>query len=165
MAKRKRYKQKPKIYKPRDVVKVDAPSGDKDMQVRVAMAQRALLIALKEHRGHIARACEQAGVTRQTYYNYLRDPDFAAAVDAIKEGITDDYVEALHELALDAKVFPAVKYYLDNHGRDRGFGKAEELAPQNPQPVQQINVLSNLSPELLNQLKAALIPAKSAEKV
>lgn len=164
MAKRKRYKQKPKIYKPHDVVKVDAPSGDKNMQVRVVMAQRALLTALKEHRGHIARACEQVGLTRQTYYNYLKDPDFAAAVDAIKEGITDDYVEALHELALDAKVFPAVKYYLDNHGRDRGFGNAEEQAPP-LQPVQQINVLSNLSPELLNQLKAALISAKSAEKV
>lgn len=155
MTKRKRAKETRPRRKP-NAVSVDAPSGEgKQMQIRTVIQQRTLLTALRDNRGHIGRACEEAGVTRQAYYHYLKtDPDFAQAVENIKQGIVDDYVEALHEIAIDAKYFPAVKYFLNNHAKDRGFSPDD--VPPAPVVNQQTNVLSALSPELLKQIKAAL---------
>lgn len=154
--------------KPRAVVKLD--SGKK-MQVRSVIGQRAVLGALKEFRGNISKACEAADVSRQAYYDFLKDPDFAHAVEAIKEGIVDEYVDALNDIALNQKFFPAVKYFLDNHAQDRGFGRevkaAEDAAKTSKAPVNntQIN-LTTLPPEVLQQLRQALaISAGEAEKV
>jgi molybdenum-dependent DNA-binding transcriptional regulator ModE len=158
MAKQKR------PYRPRRLptkVTVDAPSGEgKRMQVKTVMRQKAVLLGLIENRGHIARACEQAGVTRETYYFYMQDPDFAGAVEALKEGLVDDYIEALNAVALDSKFFPAIKYYLDNHAQGRGFGKEVIAAQDAAKAAQTANVQINLTAlpvEVLKQLKAAVV--------
>ena len=159
--------------RPRSIVKVDAPSGEgKRMQVRSVLAQRDILTYLREERGHIGRACKLAGVSRQAYYMHLKeDPDFAQAVEAIKAGIVDDYIDALNDIALNQKFFPAVKYFLDNHAQDRGFGRevkaAEDAAKTSKAPVNntQIN-LAILPPETLKQLRDALaVSAALEEKV
>lgn len=159
MAKQKRAKETRPRKKPH-AVSVDAPSGEgKQMQIRTVIQQRTLLTALRDNRGHIGRACEIAGVTRQAYYHYLKtDPDFAQAVENIRQGIVDDYVEALHDIAIGDKFFPAVKYFLNNHAKDRGFGPDE--APQSAPVNTQVNVLSALSPEQLKQLKEAIVNSK-----
>jgi hypothetical protein len=141
-------------------VKLDAPSAEgKEMTTKMAMNQRRVLTALRTYRGHVAKACDEAEISRITYYAYMKDPDFAGAVDAIKQGLTDDYEEALHTLALDAKVFPAVKYFLDNHAQERGYGKEVKALGDPKNTVNntsniQIN-LATLPIETLKQLKAA----------
>jgi hypothetical protein len=140
-------------------IKVDAPSGEgKTMQVRTAMAQKDLLEALIATRGHISKACAEVGVDRQTFYNYMTDPDFAKAVENIKAGITDEYLDALHNVALDGKLFPAIKYYLDAQARDRGFGQPEEKVEKTPEVVGTMLDLRTLQPEQLKQLRALLQP-------
>lgn len=141
------------------------------MQARVVLAQRDVLKALVDFRGHVGKACKSAGISRVTFYSYLKeDPDFAGAVEAIKEDKIDDYIEALDTIALDQKFFPAIKYYLDNHAQGRGFGrevKAAEQAAQKPASVNntQIN-LATLPPETLKLLRDALaVSAAEAEKV
>jgi len=170
----KKLKHTPAVIKrPRSIVKVDAPSGEgKRMQARVVLKQRDVLAALRETRGHVGKACEIAGISRETYYNYLeQDPDFAGAVEAVKEDKVDDYIEALDSVALDQKYFPALKYFLDNHAQHRGFGRevkaAEQVAQKSSAPVHntQIN-LSILPPETLKQLRDALaVSAGEDEKV
>jgi hypothetical protein len=138
-------------------VSVDAPSGEgKTMQLRTAMSQKAVLDALRASRGHIGRACEDAGISRETYHTwYKEDPDFKGAVQAIKEHRTDDYEEALDSAAIDGKQIAAIKYYLDNHGQERGYGKelkAQQDAAAKPQVAIQNNVLATLPPDLLRQI-------------
>lgn len=167
MAKRKTTKQLEKTPKPPKLsIQIDAPSGEgKTMQIRTALNQKAVLGALMETRGHVGKACEAANITRDTFYVYMQDPDFAGAVEAIKQRKTDDYIEALDAVALDAKFFPAIKYYLDNHAQDRGYGKevqAQGAKTINATVTNVQNNLSNLSPELLKQLRQAL--AASTEK-
>lgn len=150
-----------KLHKPLKAAKtieVDSPSGEgKKMQVRTAIKHREVLTALAEVRGHISKACQIAGISRDCYYDFMKDPDFATAVQHIREGVTDDYIDALHSLALDAKVFPAVKYYLDNHAQDRGYGKEVQAATNKLETTNNVQInLASLSPELLQQLKAAL---------
>jgi hypothetical protein len=141
-------------------VTIDAPSGEgKVMQVRTVFAHRKVLEALEENRGHIKKACEEAGITRTTFYEYMKDPDFAEAVEHVKEGITDDYMEALHACAIDAKFFAAIKYWLDNHAQKRGFGK-DLLAAQTPQVTTNVQVnqvsVKDLPVETLKLLRDSL---------
>ena len=134
---------------------------DKPMQVGTALRHRALLEALQQYRGHISKACALVGIDRSTYYEFLKDPDFAISVENIKAGKVDDYIEALDTIALDSKFFPAVKYFLDNHAQDRGYGK-ELQAQKIPEPVNNIQInLATLPVETLKQLKAALVKQES----
>ena len=149
-------KSKRKPYKELNTV-VTVGGDGKELQLRTALSQRAVLEFLTETRGHIGKACTLAGITRETYYQFCKDPDFAGAVEAIKQGITDDYIEALNTIALDAKFFPAVKYYLDNHAQDRGFGKEIQQPKNNPTPVNNIQInLATLPVETLKQLREHL---------
>lgn len=153
MAKKKTTKQLPKDKRPPKLsVVVDAPSGEgKQMQVRTAMSQRAVLEFLREYRGNIGKACTMAGITRVTYYEYLQDPDFAGAVESVREGITDDYIDALNAVALEGRFFPAIKYYLDNHAQGRGFGKEIQAGGEKNNP----SVINN------TQINLASLPAET----
>lgn len=146
----------------RKLVSVDAPSGEgKQMQARTVMGHQAVLEALAEVRGHIKNACALAGIDRSTFYEYMRDPDFAQAVEHIKDGVTDDYIEALHQVGLEQKFFPAIKYYLDNHAQGRGYGKELNAPTNNPAGTTNIQInLSTLPVETLKQLKQAITTTK-----
>lgn len=141
-----------------------AESGEKPL--KTAVLHRELLAALRELRGHIRNACEQVGCNRDTYYEALKDPDFARAVEHLKEGEVDEYEESLHRMR-DAMVFPAVKYYLDTHGKKRGYGQQDQAQVavniSTPDANNQINI-ATLSTEMLLQLKRAATDNEGNQK-
>ena len=83
--------------------------------------KKKLLKYLNEGKGIISYACQKAGVSRQTFYNYKKDDgEFAAAVDEINEGIID-VVESKLLTQINDNNLTAIIFYLKTKGRNRGY--------------------------------------------
>lgn len=61
--------------------------------------QRAFLRAYSAH-GTIRKACEQAGVHRQTHYDWLSTADYAAAFTQVEEDFADRIEEEAYDQAM-----------------------------------------------------------------
>ena len=80
-----------------------------------------LLKALAESKGIVAYACEAAGVSRNTYYEWLKnDDDFKQKAEEITEA-TLDRVEAKLLEAINEDNLTAIIFYLKTKGRNRGY--------------------------------------------
>ena len=85
-------------------------------------------------KGTVTAACRCAGISRETFYRWLKeDPKFKAAVDDAYEQVTDD----LEESALErAKKDTTLTIFLLK-GRKRGvYGDKQELSGPDGGPIQ-----------------------------
>lgn len=85
--------------------------------------KRQLIKALRLTMGLVTPACEMAHVSKRQYYRYYdTDPLFKEMVDEIREGKLD-FVESKLTKKIKEEYWPAIEYYLDRKGKDRGYGK------------------------------------------
>lgn len=95
--------------------------------LRQARHKHALLQALKNNKGFVAKACEEVGISRRTYYSYVADdPLFAEMVMEIREEIVD-IVE--NQLVVNAeKGYEAsIIFFLKTQGKRRGYGDQNQI--------------------------------------
>tara|TARA_R110002020_G_scaffold92899_2_gene224454 strand:- start:11251 stop:11601 length:351 start_codon:yes stop_codon:yes gene_type:complete len=87
-----------------------------------------LLKALAETQGLIYHACKKAGnISRSTYYRYLKeDPEFAKAVDDIKEAQID-YVEGELIKNISRGKETSIIFYLKSKAKNRGYTERSEV--------------------------------------
>lgn len=99
---------------------------------KIAHKKKALLIALERTLGNVADACKTVGVSRSTYYNYLReDTDFAELVSNIDESGLD-YAESILKQKVLTGNMTAIIFYLKTKGKDRGYIETVNNRIQNP---------------------------------
>ena len=83
--------------------------------------KREFLKALKRCSGNVSEASNHVPVDRRTHYLWMdNDPEYAAAVEAIKESLIDRAEGVLHGLIGDGNV-PAVLFFLKTQGKKRGY--------------------------------------------
>lgn len=83
--------------------------------------KKKLLKHLIEGRGIISYACQKAGVSRQTFYDWKKqDPEFAQAVEDVEEEIID-VVESKLLTQINDNNLTAIIFYLKTKGRKRGY--------------------------------------------
>ena len=88
--------------------------------------KREFLEALKRCAGNVSEAMRQVHISRTTHYEWLNtDPEYAAAVDAIKESLIDRAESALQTLISEGNV-PAVLFFLKTQGKKRGYVERTE---------------------------------------
>jgi hypothetical protein len=88
--------------------------------------KREFLDALKRCAGNVSEAVRHVPIDRKTHYNWLEsDPEYAAAVDAIKESLIDRAESALQTLITEGNV-PAVLFFLKTQGKKRGYVERTE---------------------------------------
>ncbi len=83
-------------------------------------------------------ACKAAKISRSTFYEWLKQPEFKEAFEEIREGLIDEAEGGLHRLINGVKVastddenpvyikppdFRAIAFFLDRKARDRGYGE------------------------------------------
>ena len=91
-------------------------------------SKKALIESLEKSLGNISNACKAAGVSRQTYYDWVKDdPEFAQAVESVKELSLDTAESVLKQLIVKDKNVTAVIFYLKTKGRERGYGDQAEI--------------------------------------
>lgn len=87
-----------------------------------------LLEALERSLGIVSAACKEAGVSRDTFYRWLKDDEeFKRRVDAIDE-IQGDFVE--HQLFKKIKEGSesSIQFYMKYKGKKRGYTNSVEVS-------------------------------------
>lgn len=109
--------------------------------------KREFLEALKRCAGNVSEATKHVPIHRTTHYLWLEsDPEYAAAVDAIKESLIDRAEGVLHSLIGEGNV-PAVLFFLKTQGKRRGYiERTETDVTSGGQPLQIVTKVINNNP-------------------
>lgn len=75
---------------------------------------------------HISHTCEQIGVQRQSYYDWLKNPNFKMAIDCLHEAYIDDAVSCMNRAIANDNI-DAAKFVLKTLGRRRGFIESMDI--------------------------------------
>lgn len=96
------------------------------MNDRSKTKKELFLKTLSDGKGIITYACQKTGISRQTYYNWLKeDEDFASKVEEINES-TIDIVESKLLGAINDDNLTAIIFYLKTKGKKRGYVERTE---------------------------------------
>ena len=83
--------------------------------------KKMLLEALEKSLGIVTPACKEVGISRETYYRYMReDPDFRDQVDIINE-ITLDFAENQLFKKIKEGSERSILFYMKYKARKRGY--------------------------------------------
>ena len=118
--------------------------------------KKALLKALEKSLGIVTTACNNVGVGRTTYYDWLKnDAKFKAAVEDVKE-VALDFTESALYKGIEDGVPSLIIFKLKTSGKHRGYVERQEI-------VQRVDIeteLQELSDEQLytrlNELRNAI---------
>ena len=80
---------------------------------------------------NISESCKSAGISRTTYYNWLKDdPEFEEAVKYLEEGQKDFVESKLLDLIKEGNA-TAIIFYLKTRAKDRGYTERHEIKDVN----------------------------------
>ena len=85
-----------------------------------------VLIALKKHLGVVKYACEEAGISRKTFYVYCQDPEFKKQVEMVDE-MTIDFVEHKLLKKINEESERSIHFYLRFKGKNRGYSDSVDI--------------------------------------
>lgn len=120
--------------------------------------KKALVVALQTYHGIISDACRKVGISRQTYYDWLKnDPEFKAAAEETQEEAIDFVESKLFEKVSGVKVGKhdsegelvvyeqppsdtAIIFYLKTKAKKRGYIERQEITGADGAPFPVISV-------------------------
>lgn len=86
---------------------------DRAEQERTKVAKAKFLEVYEKTMGTITLACDQAGVSRQTFYNWLKDDaNFRSAVNVVNENRVDQVEDRLLKL-IQMDDGPSIRFFID----------------------------------------------------
>lgn len=89
--------------------------------------KKALIVAMRESLGIVTTACQTVGVSRTTYYEYLRtDKNFKTSIDDI-ENIALDFVEGQLLKQIQENNPTSTIFYLKTKGKSRGYIEPQHI--------------------------------------
>ena len=77
--------------------------------------------------GNVSKACKSANISRQTYYDWMKDKQFAGKVDEVREGLLDFAEHQLLSNIKDGKT-AEILFYLKTKGKARGYIERQEIS-------------------------------------
>jgi len=86
-----------------------------------------VLLALEKNLGIVTPACDEAGISRNTFYEYYKtDEEFKAAVDEINE-IQGDFVENQLLKKIKEGSERSILFYMKYKARRRGYSDSIDI--------------------------------------
>jgi len=76
--------------------------------------------------GNVSKACEAANISRQTYYDWMKDETFANQVEEVREGLIDFAEHQLLSNIKDGRT-AEILFYLKTKGKKRGYIERQEV--------------------------------------
>lgn len=102
-----------------------------------------MIVALRESLGVVKTACESVGISRTTYYQYLKnDPEFKSEVDSIQDESVDIAESALLKQIKGGNI-TAIIFYLKTKGKKRGYTERQEIESVGEQKAFTIEVIND----------------------
>jgi len=96
--------------------------------------KKAMIVAMEKALGVVTTACKTVGISRQTHYNWLQDPDYAAAIEDVSEVAVDFAESHLHKLIKDGNPAATI-FFLKTKGKNRGYVERQEIAVAEKKPL------------------------------
>jgi hypothetical protein len=88
--------------------------------------KRALVEALKANLGNVLKSCEVAGVSKSSYYNWMKeDPEFAEAVEEV-DNVQFDFVQSKLFEQVEEGNTACIIFYLKTKGKKKGYSEKED---------------------------------------
>ncbi len=84
------------------------------------------LIALENKEFNVSKACKAIKISRQTYYDWLKDDDFKLKVDELREADLDFTESQLRKLIKEGNVVATI-FKLKTKGRERGYDEKQQI--------------------------------------
>lgn len=110
--------------------------------------------------GIILTACEAVGISRATYYKWMRDDsEFREKVEEIQESQVD-FVESKLIRAIESNDTTAIIFYLKTKGKKRGY--SEKAQPKDDRPLSVTRTLPEPPTEEDGKKIAAKVKSKKA---
>mgnify|MGYP003137773022 CR=1 FL=1 len=109
---------------------------NKSEQERTKKGKVAFLDAIEKSLGVVDAACKIVGISRTTYYEWLKvDSEFKKKVNEVSE-ITLDFAES--ELFKQMKLgnVATIIFYLKTKGKKRGYVERQEITGKEGEPIQ-----------------------------
>lgn len=102
-----------------------------------------MIEALRNSIGVVKTACEEVGISRTTFYQYLKDdPEFKAEVDTIQDESIDIAESALLKQIGQGNI-TAIIFYLKTKGKRRGYTERQEIEQVGDQKVFKIELIGD----------------------
>ena len=96
--------------------------------------KKAMVQALERSLGIVSTACKTVGISRQTHYNWLEDPEYKKAVSEVGDVALDFAESHLHKLIKDGNPAATI-FYLKTKGKERGDVERQEIAVAEKKPL------------------------------
>ena len=96
--------------------------------------KKAMIAAMEKALGVVTTACKTIGISRQTHYNWLKDPDYAAAIEDVSEVAVDFAESHLHKLIKEGNPAATI-FFLKTKGKNRGYIERQEIAVAEKKPL------------------------------
>lgn len=124
--------------------------------------KKQLIEALQKSLGVVSTACKVVGISRTTYYQYLKDDeDFKSQVENIEEEAIDFVESKLFEQIQDNNTTATI-FYLKTKGKKRGYTEKQEIE-HSGKLKQEVVDYSKLSDEALREIANARIRPQEGE--
>ena len=88
--------------------------------------KKTFIEVLRVNLGNITKACEAVGITRTTYYRWLKLKSFKEEVDNIGEYVLDFAEHSLFTLIKENNTAATI-FYLKTKGKHRGYVEKQEI--------------------------------------
>jgi len=83
--------------------------------------KQAMIAAMEQQLGVVTAACKQAGISRWTHYNWLKeDPEYKQAIEHIPDVCLDFAENVLFRAMKEGNITSAI-FYLKTKGKKRGY--------------------------------------------
>lgn len=101
-----------------NVIKKYREKEDKQITTKSAIKKAKLVELWRETRGHISKMCSAVGVTRKTFYVWLKeDEEFNQAIQDAESELNDDVRDALVQKIADGSSSD-IQFYLNRRHPD-----------------------------------------------
>ena len=98
------------------------------------------IIKYEQNGWHIAKTCWDLGITRRTYYNWLRDDEeFSNKMEEFHEALIDSAERCLLR-AINNDETDAAKFVLRYKGRKRGYVESTDITT-NGKDINTLNII------------------------
>jgi len=89
--------------------------------------KKLFLEAFEKNAGNISLSCKAIGISRKTFYQWLKnDEKFKEEVEAVEESFLD-FTESMLKKKIKAGDNTAILFYLKTKGKSRGYIEKQEV--------------------------------------
>ncbi len=114
---------------------------------RTVKKKKAVLEVLEKTAGNIKMACEQVGIARSRFYEWLKtDEVFKKRYEEVIEGLID-YAESKLLQAIANNNITAIIFFLKTKGRNRGYVEKVEIDTEKVQVIIDKGLLPDVEDE------------------